>query len=431
MIAVALGLLFLLLLLGVPVGLAFMGVTGALVLLGNYDPGFLFPYAYSRLNSVVLLAIPMFVLAGALINQSGLGNRLVDFVESGIGKVRGSLGLVMTVTSGVFGAITGSSAATMSAIGSIMLPRMNEAGYPRGYSASLMASSAVLGMLIPPSGMMILFAWIGSQNVLAAFLACFLPGVILMTLLSACNLVMARKFKAVAAHEAQLAERPKVPILTRTRKAGTALLLPFIILGGIYGGVMTPTEAAGVSVLYAAVVGFVIHRTLGLKGLFVACRSAAVTTGVIAIMMFGIVMMNRIYIMEGIPGQIMGAMLAISDDPLIMLLMLNAVILVIGMLMDDVSGILLCTPLLMPLAIQVGVDPIHFAAILGVNLGMGNITPPVAPLVYWGAQMNDVPVVEMLKPTLILIVFAWIPTLLITTYIPGVALWLPNLLLGY
>jgi TRAP-type C4-dicarboxylate transport system permease large subunit len=148
-------------------------------------------------------------------------------------------------------------------------------------------------------------------------------------------------------------------------------------------------------------------------------------------MMFGIVMMNRIYIMEGIPGQIMGAMLAISDDPLIMLLMLNAVILVIGMLMDDVSGILLCTPLLMPLAIQVGVDPIHFAAILGVNLGMGNITPPVAPLVYWGAQMNDVPVVEMLKPTLILIVFAWIPTLLITTYIPGVALWLPNLLLGY
>jgi len=224
------------------------------------------------------------------------------------------------------------------------------------------------------------------------------------------------------------------PFFTRFRKTGTAaipgLLMPFIVLGGIYGGIMTPTEAAAVSVLYAIPVGFWIYRELNLKSFYDGLVDAAVTTGVIMIMLYAIMLLSRIFITEDVPGLLTSSLLSISENKFVLLILINVFLIIIGMLMDDVSAVLLSTPILLPLVVQLGIDPIHFAAIIGVNLGLGLLTPPTAPLLYLGSRMGKTPVAEMLRPTMILIAFAWLPTLLITTYVPEVALFLPDLLLG-
>jgi len=206
--------------------------------------------------------------------------------------------------------------------------------------------------------------------------------------------------------------------------------MPVIILGGIYGGIMTPTEAAGVAVIYAIPVGFFIYRGLTLKVLYESLKESSITIGVVMVMIFTVLVASRFLIFEDIPGIAEDLIYSISDNPLVIFLMLNLVMLMIGMLMDDISGILLSASLLLPIAQNAGMDPIHFAAVLGVNLGMGNITPPTAPLLYLGAQVTNVPVRKLIWPTLIFIVFAWMPTLILTTFFPQIALWLPNMVFG-
>jgi tripartite ATP-independent transporter DctM subunit len=206
--------------------------------------------------------------------------------------------------------------------------------------------------------------------------------------------------------------------------------MPVIILGGIYGGIMTPTEAAGVAVIYAIPVGFFIYRGLTLKVFYESLKESSITIGVVMVMIFTVLVASRFLIFEDIPGIAEDFIYSISDDPLVIFLMLNLVMLMIGMLMDDISGILLSASLLLPIAQNAGMDPIHFAAVLGVNLGMGNITPPTAPLLYLGAQVTNVPVRKLIWPTLIFIIFAWMPTLILTTFFPQIALWLPNMVFG-
>jgi tripartite ATP-independent transporter DctM subunit len=206
--------------------------------------------------------------------------------------------------------------------------------------------------------------------------------------------------------------------------------MPVIILGGIYGGIMTPTEAAGVAVIYAIPVGFFIYRGLTLKVLYESLKESSITIGVVMVMIFTVLVASRFLIFEDIPGIAEDLIYSVSDNPLVIFLMLNLVMLMIGMLMDDISGILLSASLLLPIAQNAGMDPIHFAAVLGVNLGMGNITPPTAPLLYLGAQVTNVPVRKLIWPTLIFIVFAWMPTLILTTFFPQIALWLPNMVFG-
>jgi C4-dicarboxylate transporter, DctM subunit len=203
-----------------------------------------------------------------------------------------------------------------------------------------------------------------------------------------------------------------------------------IILGGIYGGIMTPTEAAGVAVIYSIPVGFFIYRGLTLKVFYESLKESSITIGVVMVMIFTVLVASRFLIFEDIPGIAEDLIYSISDNPLVIFLMLNLVMLMIGMLMDDISGILLSASLLLPIAQNAGMDPIHFAAVLGVNLGMGNITPPTAPLLYLGAQVTNVPVRKLIWPTLIFIVFAWMPTLILTTFFPQIALWLPNMVFG-
>ena len=435
MIYIALVILFATLVIGVPVPMCFMSSAAWLLFFGGnamqgYSTTMLLPYGFSQMNSIVLLAIALFIIAGGIMEKGRIGEKLIDVVDVFVGRIRGGLGVVATVSCAVFGAITGSGCATLSCIGSIMFPRLNAAGYPRGHSAALMANSAVLGMLIPPSSIMILYAWIGGQSVLASFLSTVVPGIILTSLLSIVNVFLLRNNTDIIIGKPQ-------PVSVTLRQAGVkgkialpALVMPVLVLGGIYGGIMTPTEAASVACLYAIPVGFFVYKGLTVKGLLKTLIESAVTTGVIMVMLYAVMMLSKLYILEDLPGKVLVLLQSISTNRWVILFMINIFLIIMGMLMDDISSVMLTTPILLPIILHLGFSPIHYAAIVGVNTGLGNITPPCAPMLYLGGRLNNSPINETLKPTLWMILFAWIPTLAITTYIPQLSMWLPHVVLG-
>jgi tripartite ATP-independent transporter DctM subunit len=430
MVLIALLLLFVTLTLGIPVPFAFLASTAYLLFAGGYSPSFLLPYGFSKMSTIVLLAIPLFIMAGGIMERGKIGDKLVDLIDLFVGSVKGGLGVVAVVSCAVFGSITGSACATLSCIGSIMFPRLEKAGYPRGHSAALLSNAAVLGMLIPPSAIMILYAWVGNQSVLASFLSSVIPGIILTILLSLINMYLLRKNKDLVL-SAPIPFPEKMSLFgTRGKKAIPALMMPVIVLGGIYGGIMTPTEAAAVAVIYSIPVGFWVYRGLKTKDFWAVLIEAGTTTGSIMVMLFAVMILARLYIMEDLPGAIMTLLTSITTNRYAILFMLNIFMIIMGMLMDDVSAVLLSTPILLPIVIQLGFSPVHFAAIVGVNLGMGNITPPAAPLLYLGSRVGNAPINEMLMPTVWMIVFGWLPTLLLTTYVPQLSLFLPRLILG-
>ena len=435
MIYIALVILFATLVIGVPVPMCFMSSCAWLLFFGGnamqgYSTSMLLPYGFSQMNSIVLLAIALFIIAGGIMEKGRIGEKLIDVVDVFVGRIRGGLGVVATVSCAVFGAITGSGCATLSCIGSIMFPRLNAAGYPRGHSAALMANSAVLGMLIPPSSIMILYAWIGGQSVLASFLSTVVPGIILTSLLSIVNVFLLRNNTDIIIGKPQ-------PVSVTLRQAGVkgkialpALVMPVLVLGGIYGGIMTPTEAAAVACLYAIPVGFFVYKGLTVKGLLKTLIESAVTTGVIMVMLYAVMMLSKLYILEDLPAKVLFLLQSISTNRWVILFMINIFLIIMGMLMDDISSVMLTTPILLPIILHLGFSPIHYAAIVGVNTGLGNITPPCAPMLYLGGRLNNSPINETLKPTLWMILFAWIPTLAITTYIPQLSMWLPHVVLG-
>lgn len=416
-----------LLLIGVSVPMAFGGVLVYIGFFGGHDVTGFLPTGHWRMNSIVLLAIPLFILAGAIMERGRIAAPLVSVAELLVGRIHGGLSAAAIFASGIFGSISGSAAATLTCIGSIMMPHLKRANYPRGPAAALIVSACPLGLLIPPSSSQILYAWVAQQSVLRCFLATVVPGLILIALLCVVNWWMMRGADLKPAERVDNFPRE---LMNRGGRAFPALLMPIIILGGIYGGIMTPTEAAGVAVVYALPVGYFIYRGLNRENFWPTLRYAGTTIGVVMLMVFMVVIVSRFLVFEDIPGMAEDLVYSISENPIIILLMVNLVMILIGMLMDDISGLLLSAPLLLPIVQSVGMDPVHFAAVLGVNLGMANITPPTAPLLYLGARVTETPVNEMLKPTFIMIAFAWLPTLLITTFVPSVALWLPNLVFG-
>lgn len=428
-------LLIILLIIGVPVPFVFLMTVIFLIFSLGYDPSFLIPYGFSELNNTVLLAIPLFIIAGGIMSTGGIGKRIVNFAQLFVGRIAGGLGIVTVIACAIFGAISGSAAAALTSIGAIMFPRLKEAGYPDGLAASLITSSAILGILIPPSAIMILYAWVGNQSVLASFLATIGPGVLLMILFTVINIFYMKKEKTLSAIQtsnniANTSLETSKGFVRTTIVAIPGLLMPILILGGIYGGIMTPTEAAAISAIYAIPVGLWIYKELNSKSLLNTLVEAGTTTGVIMIMLYSIMILSRIIVMENIPNSLTQFLFSITENKYLLLLLINLFLIFLGMIMDDVSAVLLATPLLLPIVINIGIDPIHFAGILGVNIGLGLLTPPTAPLLYLGSRTSQVPVYKMMGSTLVFIAFAWIPTLLITTFFPEIALFIPNFILG-
>lgn len=417
-----------LLMIGVSVPLAFGMAMIYIAFAGEHDVTTLLPSGHWRMNALVLLAIPLFIMAGGIMERGRIAAPLVSIAEMFVGRFRGGLTAAAVIASAIFGSISGSASATLTCIGAIMMPRLREANYPRGISAAIIANASPLGLLIPPSAIQIIYAWVTRQSVLKCFLATVIPGLILVTLLILINFYLLRRYKEIKTMP-RVQNFPAV-LAKKSWNAFPALLMPVIILGGIYGGIMTPTEAAGIAVIYALPVGFFIYKGLNKDNFGRALLETATTTGVVMVMFFMVMIVSRLLIFEDIPGIARDIIYSVSQNPIVILLMVNIVLVLIGMLMDDVSGMLLGAPLLFPIVVELGIDPIQFAAIIGVNLGMGNITPPTAPLMYLGARVGSAPVNEMMMPTFAMIAFAWIPTLMITTYIPEVSLWLPKLFLG-
>ena len=429
-IAINLVILISLIVAGLPVPFCFMTAAIYMGIVYNFSFSFLLPGGYYALNSLTLLSVPFFIMAGTLMSSSGIAERLTDFAQAFLGRMRGGMGAATIVGCAIFGAISGTCSSAVACIGGIMIPRLEKLGYPRYYSVALVGCASVLGQLIPPSVPMILYAWVTQQSVAACFLATVIPGILTTFLMCVVNWFEVKKIETVRV-EPQVPFTQKIQLIGRATKRGIwSLLMPVIILGGIYGGITTPTESAAIAVFYGILVGFLVHRELTPKVLGRALVDSSTTTGVCVLMLFFVSILAKVYTMQRIPQQLADFMMTISENKMVLLLLVNVFLLIIGMLMDDFSGTMLSAPLLLPLMVAIGVHPVHFAAIMGTNLGLGNVTPPCAPILYLAGRIGGASIDEYFKPALKFMIFAQVPVILLTTYIPGLSMWLPRLVMG-
>lgn len=434
MIYIALIILIVTLIIGVPVPVSFMASCAWLIFFGNGGEGYqatqLLPYGYAQMNSVSLIAIAMFILAGGVMERGRIAEKLIDMIDVFVGHIKGGLGIVAVVSCAVFGSICGAACATLSCIGAIMFPRLREGGYPMGHACALMANASLLGLLIPPNATLIIFAWISGISVLSCFLSTIGPGIVTIVLLSLCNVYMLRNNPDVFVTKRRTGKERMEMFVKRGRLAIPALFMPVMVLGGIYGGVMTTTEASALAVLYCIPVGMFIYKGLTLRTLFDIIVESAITTGVIMVMLYSVSMLSRLYILEDLPGKVLHLFYSISTNRYVILLMINVFLVLMGMLMDDISVVVLTTPILLPIIVQLGINPVHYAAIVGVNTALGCITPPAAPVLYLSGRVGGAPINEIMRPALIFMLVCWTPVLLVTSYLPRVSLFLPHIILG-
>jgi len=428
-VAITFGILVFFLLAGIPIPFAFAAALVFIVTVGEYDTSFLLSAGFRQIKSVILLALPFFIVAGYMMEKGGISAPLINLVNSLVGRIRGGLGVVTVLACGVFGAISGMATSAVAAIGTIMIPRMKEDGYPLGYLSALVAVSAMLAIVIPPSGTMIIFGWIANVSVAACFLATVGPGILLIILFSIINIYLMRKEPIKVAPHLGLKDTAK-DVGKGFKNAFWALLMPIFVLGGIYGGLITPTEAAAVAAFYAIPVGLLVYRGFNLRGMFGSMKQGAILTGVLMLMVFFVVILVRIFTMENVPQAVVAALTSISDNKYVILAMINLFLFMLGLIMDDGSACILSTVVLMPTVRAIGVNTYHYAAIVGVSLGMGLATPPCAPLLYLAARISGAKFETMLKPLSYFLIFAFFPVLVVTTYVPAFPLFLPRLL-GY
>ena len=422
-------LLVVLLMFSVPLPYCFGGALLFMSLFGDVSMKSMMLWAFDQMINPVLLASPLFILAGILMGGSGIAKKLLDFVDVFIGHIKGGLGVVCCVTCAIIGAISGSGFTGVAATGPIMIPRMVEQGYPRGFATALLAVASILGLLIPPSGIMILYGWVTETSILACFLSTLVPGLLITLLLSVVNMVWARKFNLKLESRDVVRERRK-ELVPRTISAAPALLMPVIVLGGLYGGVFTATEAAAVSAVYAIPVGFLIYRGFEGGNFFPLLRSSASAIGSIMTMILFCLMLSQTYVMLKVPQAIVSIVYSLTENRTLLLIIINLFLFLVGMVVNDATGMILVAPLLLPLMKQLGVDPIHFAAIMGVNLAMGGVTPPYASILYLAMRIGNCSFQEILGPTLAFLIFGYVPVVFLTTFWPPLSLYVPRLL-GY
>jgi tripartite ATP-independent transporter DctM subunit len=426
---IALAVLVTLLSFGVPLPYCFGGSLMTMCIFGGATMKGTMVWGFTQLANPVLLCIPLFVFAGTVMSESGIAASLLKFVNLFVGRIRGGLGVVASVSCAIIGAISGSGLTGVAATGPLLIPEMAEKGYPRGYATALVANSSILGLLIPPSVTMIIYGWVTDTSILACFLATLGPGLLITFLFSVVNLVMARKFPLVLDPPKTLPETIKDGV-SCTSRAIPALVMPLIILGGIYGGIMTPTEAAAVAVIYAIPVGFLIYRGLTIETFFKAAKNSATAVGAIMIMIVFSLMLSQIFVMEDVPQALVEGVFTITQNKVLLLILINFLLFFVGMIVNDVTAIILIAPLLLPLMEAIGVNPVQFAAIMGVNTAMGGVTPPYASILYLGMRIGKVEFSEVIKPAMILIICGYVPVVFLTSLWPSLSLFFPGLF-GY
>ncbi|VGO07901.1 TRAP-type C4-dicarboxylate transport system, large permease component [plant metagenome] len=377
---------------------------------------------FESLDSFSLMAIPFFVLAGNLMQAGGIAQRLVNLANAIVGWVRGGLGSVVVLSTMFFSTMSGSSSATTAAIGSTMIPSMEKKGYPRNFAAAITASSGELGAILPPSIPMIVYALSANVSVASLFLAGVVPGILIG--LSLMLVVWIR---------ARVVGFDQVDSITFQQWLGNvgraladallALLMPVIILGGIYGGFFTTTEAAVVAVLYALVVGVGIYRELAWRDLLDIFGRSAVTSAIILIIVGFASIFAYLLTVNQVPHKLGEFLTSVSDNPYVFLLMVNLALFLIGMVMETLAAIIILAPILAPAALHFGIDPIHFGAIMIVNLAVGMVTPPVGVNLFVACQVANLRLEQLMRP-LMLFLGVLIINIFIITYVPALTTWM-------
>lgn len=375
---------------------------------------------FDSLDSFVLLAVPLYVLAGRLMMTGGVARRLVEFAVSLVGVLRGGLAAATVLTSMLFATISGSSAATAAAIGSTLIPEMEKKRYPRPFAAAVVASSGELGVIIPPSVPMVIYAVITGLSITDLFLAGMLPGLLIgFSLIIA--IVIVSTIKGYGERDAFTLQTYVLGIGKATKRASLSLVMPFIILGGIYGGVFTPTEAAVVAVAYALFLGCFVYRELPFRDLPKIFAESAFTSAVVMVIVgFAFVFAYAMALMQA-PQQIAAAIRGVSSDPMVFLLLVNLFLFVVGMFMETFAALIILAPVLAPVATQLGIDPIHFGLIMIVNLAIGMVTPPVGVNLFVACGIANVTMEQLMRPLLVFLVVLII-NMLIITYVPWLSL---------
>lgn len=419
-------LLILLLMLKIPLPYCFGGALLFMCTFAGVSMKSMMLWVFSQTISPVLLASPMFILAGSYMGGSGIATKLLDFVDSFIGRIKGGLGVVSVLTCAVIGAISGSGFTGVAATGPVIIPRMVEQGYPRGYSTALVTVSSVLGLLIPPSGILIIYGWVTETSILACFLSTVGPGLLITLLFCIINMIISRKFDLVLDEPRPFKEKIRIAG-RRGAIALPALLMPVIILGGIYGGIFTPTEAAAVAAIYSIPIGFFVYRTMNLKDFYELTLDSVASIGAIMSMIIFCLMLSQTFVLLQVPQAIIDIFFSLTNSRILMLILINLFLFVVGMIVNDATGMILCAPILLPLVLKLGISPVQFAAIMGVNLAMGGVTPPYASILYLGMRIGKCEFNEIFGPTMILLVFGYIPVVFLTTFWPALSLWLPGL----
>lgn len=409
---------------GLPIAFSLMiGVIGFVLTQSRLPMDVMAQQMYTAVNSFPLMAIPFFLLSGELMNKTGITGRLVRFINLLVGRIRSGLAQVNIVACMFMAGITGSGVADTAAIGSILIPAMEEEGYGSDYAAALTAAGGVIGPIIPPSIVMVVYASIMPVSVGALFAAGFIPGILLGLGL----MVVAYAIGVRRNHPRRETPVPLREYFRGFRDAFWAILMPLIILGGILTGIFTPTEAAAVAVAYALVVGLVIFRSLTWSNILDAVINSAVTSAVILFIVAASNPFGWVMALEQIPQRVATSVLSITTNQTLILLLINLILFIAGMLMETTANILLLAPVLAPLAIKVGVSPLHFAIIMVVNLCIGLATPPVGVNLFVAAPIARTSL-ERIAQAIIPFLAIETAVLLVITYVPSLTLTIPRFL---
>lgn len=423
------GSFFLLLAIGVPISFA-IGVSSLLTIMLAipFDAAIavISQKMASGLDSFSLLAIPFFILAGNIMNRGGIALRLIEFAKVLGGRLPGSLAHVNVLANMMFGSISGSAVAAAAAVGGTMAPLQKKEGYDPAFSAAVNITSSPTGLLIPPSNTFIVYSLIsGGTSIGALFLAGYIPGILMGLGIMLIAYFIAKKNKYPVSPKPTLKE-----VTTKTLDALPSLGLVVVIIGGIIGGIFTATEASAIAVVYTLILSVCIYREISLKELPSVILDAMITTSIVLLLIGASMGMSWAMANADIPYTISDALLGVSDNPIVILLIINVILLIVGTFMDMTPALLIFTPILLPIVTELGMDPVHFGILMAFNLSIGICTPPVGSTLFVGCSVAGVKIDKVVKP-LLPFYTALIVTLFIVTFVPELSLWLPKTLLGY
>jgi tripartite ATP-independent transporter DctM subunit len=412
------------LMLGLPVVFGLLAAPAIVLWMNGQDRDIVLLYrnVYEGMNSFPLMAIPFFMLAGELMNRGGISARIVGFAQAMVGHFRGGLAQVNVVDSMLFAGISGSAVADVSALGSIIIPQMEKKGYPKPFAAAITAASAIIGPIIPPSGIMIIYAYVMGESVAALFLAGIVPGILIGVALMITVKLMAQHYRLPAA-------LPRASWADAGRAGYDAfwpLLTPVILMGGILSGVFTPTEAAAVAAGYSFVISILVLKTLTWRDVPGVLTRAGITSSVVMLLVGAAMAFKTVAALAHTPELLASTLLSVTENPLLLLLLVNLLLFIVGMFLDAGPAIIILGPILGPIFASMGVDPVHFAIVMVVNLTVGLLTPPMGLVLFATSAVSGLRVETVARAVVPFLAVEFLVILLIT-YIPAISLTLPRL----